>query len=70
MFHVLSGDGWASDVARPLFIKNHEPPQAGNETDPIVAFYFVSYILIKSVMLLNIVVAVLLVTPQRVLQVT
>jgi hypothetical protein len=38
MFQVLSGDGWASDVARPLFIKNQEDENAGNKTDPIVAF--------------------------------
>ena len=66
MFQVLSGDGWASDVARPLFVKNEEDEKSGNKTDPTVAFFFVSYILINSVMLLNVVVAVLLVSLQRV----
>jgi hypothetical protein len=49
---VLSGDSWASGVARSLFEEGR--------TEPDVAFFFVSYILIASVMLMNVVVAVLL----------
>jgi voltage-gated sodium channel len=52
MFQVLSGDGWASDVARQLFDQG--------KTDPAISFFFVSYILGCSVMMLNVVVAVLL----------
>ena len=53
MWQVLSGDSWASAVARSIF--------APDRTDADVAFFFVSYILIAAVMLLNVVVAVLLV---------
>ena len=48
MFQVLSGD---SSVARIIF---------GDDTEADVALFFVSYILIASIMLLNVVVAVLL----------
>lgn len=51
MFQVLSGDSWASGVARSIFV---------DETEADVALFFVSYILIASIMLLNVVVAVLL----------
>jgi ATP/ADP translocase len=53
MFQVLAGDAWASGVARQIF----DPP---GKTEAGVAFFFVSYILIASVMMLNVVVAVLL----------
>jgi hypothetical protein len=66
MFQVLSGDGWASDIARPLFTKKEAQGVVSYATDSTVAFFFVSYILINSVMLLNVVVAVLLVSLQRV----
>lgn len=49
---VLSGDSWASGVARSIF----EP----NQTDADVALFFVSFVLIGSVVLLNVVVAILL----------
>jgi hypothetical protein len=49
---VLSGDSWASGVARSIF----EP----NQTEADVALFFVSFILIGSVMLLNVVIAILL----------
>jgi hypothetical protein len=61
MFQVLSGDGWASDIARPLFTKKEAHGIVSYATDTSVAFYFVSYILINSIMMLNVVVAVLLV---------
>ena len=47
MFQVLMGDSWASGVARGLF---RDP----NETEPDVALFFVTYILIASIMLLNV----------------
>ena len=66
MFQVLSGDGWASDVARPLFTRKEAHGIVSYATDSTVAFFFVSYIMINSVMMLNVVVAVLLVTRQSV----
>ena len=62
MFQVLSGDGW-SDLARSLFARNETDTSGIRKTDSSVAFFFVSYMLINSIMLLNVVVAVLLVKP-------
>ena len=45
-----------SSISRTMF-RNH----SDSNTDPSVAFFFISYILICSVMLLNVVIAVLLV---------
>ena len=50
LFQVLSGDSWASAVARSIF--------QGRETEPDVAFFFTTFLLINGVMLLNLVVAV------------
>jgi voltage-gated sodium channel len=60
MFQVLSGDGW-SDLARSLFAHDETDTTGIRKTDSSVAFFFVSYMLINSIMLLNVVVAVLLV---------
>jgi len=60
MFQVLSGDGW-SDLARSLFARDETDTTGIRKTDSTVAFFFVSYMLINSIMLLNVVVAVLLV---------
>jgi small-conductance mechanosensitive channel len=57
---VLSGDGW-SDLARSLFARDETDETGVRKTDSSVAFFFVSYMLINSIMLLNVVVAVLLV---------
>jgi hypothetical protein len=57
---VLSGDGW-SDLARSLFARDETDETSARRTDGNVAFFFVSYMLINSIMLLNVVVAVLLV---------
>jgi hypothetical protein len=46
---VLTGDSWASGVSRSIF--------KDGETETDVAFFFISYILIASIMLLNVVVA-------------
>ena len=55
MFQVLTGDSWASAVSRTLFINHNR-----GKTNYAIAFFFISYILICSVMLLNVVIAVLL----------
>ena len=57
MFQVLTGDSWASSVSRGMFT---DCETSVCKTDTGVAFFFVSYILIASLMLLNVVVAVLL----------
>lgn len=49
LFQVMTGDSWAENVARPII---DQYPQA--------AIYFVSYILISAIVLVNVVVAVLL----------
>ena len=58
MFQVLSGDSWASSVARSMFLKRNPPEMGTTQAD--IAIFFVSYVLIASIMLLNVVVAVLL----------
>jgi voltage-gated sodium channel len=57
MFQILSGDSWASGISRSLFSVDGG---GTGSTDPNVALFFVSYLLINSMMLLNVVVAVLL----------
>ena len=54
---MLSGDSWASGISRSLFALTGG---GSGKTETDVAFFFVSYLLINSVMLLNVVVAVLL----------
>lgn len=44
---ILSGDSWASSITRGIF--------QGEKTEPDVALFFVSYVLIASIMLLNVV---------------
>jgi len=74
MFQVLTGDSWASQISRNMFRSADAEAaesaeglggKAGSgdgmtETDPAVSFFFISYILINSVTMLNVVVAVLL----------
>ena len=60
MFQVLSGDSWASMIARSLFERMGEADATHVKTRPDIAFFFVSYVLLVSMMLLNVVVAVLL----------
>jgi len=56
--HVpLAGDSWSSGVTRSLFNENAD---GHVETDPGIALFFISYVLIGNVLLLNVVVAVLL----------
>lgn len=50
----MTGDGWATDVARPMFFKE------GVEYHPGVATFFVTYMLLVFLVLVNIVLAVLL----------
>lgn len=49
MFQVMTGDSWATAIARPII-----------DEYPIASVYFVSYILISNIMLVNVVIAVLL----------
>lgn len=53
MFQVCTGDGWSTDIVRPLFRED-------GHVDPLVVAFFVSYILLAGYFLLNIIVAVLL----------
>jgi len=58
LHQAVTGDSWGSGVTRSLF-----PVQANGqvaETDASVALFFISYMLIGNVLLLNVVVAVLL----------
>ena len=57
---VLAGDSWASMIARSLFERLGEADAVHVKTRPDVALFFVSYVLLVSMMLLNVVVAVLL----------
>ena len=52
LFQVVTGDSWASSVARTLFVSEDGGVDLG------VAFFFVSYVLLAGVVLINIVVAV------------
>mmetsp|Transcript_16679 Transcript_16679/g.55540 ORF Transcript_16679/g.55540 Transcript_16679/m.55540 type:complete len:677 (-) Transcript_16679:706-2736(-) len=56
MFQVVTGDGWASSVTRVLF----DDETLRNGTDFGIALFFVSYVLIAGVVLINVVIAVLL----------
>mmetsp|Transcript_15809 Transcript_15809/g.30482 ORF Transcript_15809/g.30482 Transcript_15809/m.30482 type:complete len:693 (-) Transcript_15809:210-2288(-) len=49
LFQVMTGDSWSEDVARPII-----------DVYPLAALYFISYILVTSLVLMNVVVAVLL----------
>jgi hypothetical protein len=67
MFQVVSGDGWASDVARPMFFAADESTCTYYDADTGhcnfdagVAIFFLSYILIVVTVVLNVVLAVLL----------
>ena len=54
---VVSGDSWASGVSRDMFVLDDTNTK---KTDTGVAFFFVSYLCLCSIVLLNVVVAVLL----------
>eukprot|EP00960_Hanusia_phi_P024373 717993-Hanusia_phi.AAC.5 len=56
MFQVVTGDSWASAVTRTIF----DGPVMRTQFDYWTAFFFVSYVLIAGVFLINVVVAVLL----------
>jgi len=66
MFQCVSGDGWASGVARPMFESaeatcTYRDEETGKCVFDIgVAIFFVSYILIVVTVILNVVLAVLL----------
>lgn len=54
MFQVLTGESWAEAVARPLVFQENILYRAGS------AVFFITYILLNAVVLINVVVAVLL----------
>lgn len=56
MFQVCTGDGWATEIVRPMMRKEDE----GGAQYILMVVFFVSYILIVAFVLLNIVVAVML----------
>ena len=56
MMQILSGDSWASSIARTIFDRLDLSGSPHPRTDPLTAFFFVSYVLIVSTMLLNVVV--------------
>ena len=53
MFQVCTGDGWATDITREMF------PESGI-VQPLPVLFFVSYMLIAAIVLINIIIAVLL----------
>lgn len=53
---MVSGDSWASAIARTTMANDDGSPK----TKPDIALFFVSYIIIGNIVLLNVVVAVLL----------
>ena len=56
---MVTGDSWSSGVTRSIFTEN---PETGIvETNAAVALFFISYMIIGNVLLLNVVVAVLVV---------
>lgn len=53
-FQVMTLDGWCSGLVRPLLMDQSPLRQA------FVVFFFVSYVLVNSIMMVNVVVAILL----------
>merc|ERR1719281_1729836 len=54
MFQVLTGESWSEAIARPLIHSKETSTGIGS------AFFFVSFIVINQILLINVVVAVLL----------
>lgn len=54
MFQVLTGESWSEVIARPLFHSNNPTTSMG------AAFFFVTFVILNAVVLINVVVAVLL----------
>jgi len=55
-WQICTGDGWASQIARPLF--QHFQPSGA--VDPVAAVFFVLFVILVGWTLLSVVVAVLL----------
>ncbi|EKX43249.1 hypothetical protein GUITHDRAFT_110665 [Guillardia theta CCMP2712] len=55
MFQVITGDSWASAVTRSLF-----EPDPNGRINYGIAFFFVSFVLLGTIVMVNVVVAVLL----------
>ena len=67
MFQCVTGDGWASSVARPMMLSKY--PEAHGQDgekqelfgyEPGLALYFYSYIVLVSWIIVNVVLSVLL----------
>lgn len=54
MFQVLTGESWSEVVCRPLFHSNNPTTSVG------AAFFFVSFMILNGIVLINVVIAVLL----------
>lgn len=65
-FQIMTLDSWCSGLARPLMCNEpfgYDPGEDGpfcESVNPMTAFFFLSYVLINSVMMANVVVAILL----------
>eukprot|EP00960_Hanusia_phi_P060509 764528-Hanusia_phi.AAC.2 len=59
MFQVATGDGWASEIARPLIFQDH-PTSVLPKVNIASTFFFVSFVVIVGWSLLQVVVAVML----------
>lgn len=65
-FQIMTLDSWCSGIARPLMCNEpfgYDPGEDGpfcESVNPMTAFFFLSYVLINSVMMANVVVAILL----------
>ena len=60
---MCTGDGWASDIARPIFAGADEPDEMKRihqGLDAATALFFVSFVVLVAWTLLQVVVAVLL----------
>ena len=65
MFQCISGDGWASNIARPMFGSaestcTYRDDEGKCVFDMVVAVFFLSYILIVVLVIVNVVLAVLI----------
>jgi len=58
MFQLSTGDGWLTDVVRPLMALGYE--QQGPSFNIVASVFFISFILFVMVVLINVAVAVLL----------
>ena len=67
LFQICTGDGWASDIVRPVFLsrcgengESEEVPSEEQGMEGTTAMFFVSFVVLVAWTLLQVVVAVLL----------